>query len=62
MKDTSQSWKDALILITKIFNAITTTSIGTWNVKTLNQTGKLAQIMKEFKRYILDMLGLSEMR
>ena len=39
-----------------------TTKIATWNVRTLYQTGKLAQVIKEFKNYNLDILGVTEMR
>ncbi|PIO76758.1 hypothetical protein TELCIR_01154, partial [Teladorsagia circumcincta] len=36
--------------------------IGTWNVRTLNRTGNLAQLLREFDRYCLDILGISEVR
>ena len=36
--------------------------IGSWNVRTLNQTGKLAQTIKEMHRYKLDILGIQEAR
>ena len=36
--------------------------IGTWNVRTLYQTGKLSQVVKEFDNYRLDLLGLCETR
>ena len=38
------------------------TRIGTWNVRTLYQTGKLSQVVNEFDNYRLDLLGLSETR
>lgn len=38
------------------------TLIGTWNVRTLYQCGKLAQTINEFDNYRLDILGLSEIR
>ncbi|KAI8491212.1 hypothetical protein Bbelb_308450 [Branchiostoma belcheri] len=38
------------------------TKIGTWNVRTLYQTGKMAQLLKEFEEYQLNILGISEMR
>ena len=36
--------------------------IGTWNVRTLAQPGKLDNIIQEMKRMNLNVLGLSEMR
>ena len=36
--------------------------IGCWNVKTMYQLGKTAQVCKEMRRYNLDMLGVSECR
>ena len=36
--------------------------VGTWNVRTLHQTGKLSQVVREFDNYKLDLLGLSETR
>ena len=40
----------------------TNLSIGHWNVNTMYQAGKAAQIAKEMKRYGLDILGISECR
>lgn len=45
-----------------LFSAKTITRIGTWNVRTLYQSGRLAQLLKEFDDYQLDILGISEMR
>ena len=45
-----------------IFSAKSITKIATWNVRTLFQTGKLAQTIKEFYSYNLSLLGISEMR
>ena len=42
--------------------ATTTTSIGTWNVRTLHQQGKLENIVREMDRMGLNILGLSEVR
>ncbi|XP_017334791.3 craniofacial development protein 2-like [Ictalurus punctatus] len=36
--------------------------IGTWNVRTLYQCGRLEQLLHEFDNYRLDILGVSEMR
>ncbi|RCN49463.1 endonuclease/exonuclease/phosphatase family protein [Ancylostoma caninum] len=38
------------------------TRIATWNVHTLNQNGRLAQLLQEFNNYRLDILGLSKVR
>lgn len=38
------------------------TKIATWNVRTLYQTGKLAQVAREMDRLKLDILGVSETR
>ena len=36
--------------------------IGTWNVRTMYEQGRCAQVVKEMKRYNLSILGVSEMR
>ena len=36
--------------------------IGQWNVRTLYETGKCAQVVKEMQRYGISILGVSEMR
>jgi hypothetical protein len=36
--------------------------IGCWNVRTMYQTGKAAQISREMDRYNIEILGLSEVR
>ena len=36
--------------------------MGSWNVRTLYQTGKLAQVRKEMERCKLEILGISEAR
>ena len=36
--------------------------IGTWNVRTLYQKGKLANIIQEIKQIGISILGISEMR
>ena len=38
------------------------TSIGTWNVRTLNITGKIEELTNELSRYKWDIVGLSETR
>ena len=39
-----------------------TLRVGCWNVRTMYQVGKTANIMREFRRYGLCILGLSEIR
>jgi len=36
--------------------------VGTWNVRTMFEVSKTAQVVKEMGRYKLDLLGLSEVR
>ena len=38
------------------------TRVGCWNVRTLYQTGKLAQTVREMNRYNLDLLAITEAR
>lgn len=44
------------------FGMKTRTRIGTWNVRTLSETSRLAQVCKEFNTYRLTLLGLCETR
>ncbi|CAG2251701.1 unnamed protein product [Mytilus edulis] len=46
----------------ELFSTKLTTRIGTWNVRTLYQSGKCAQVTKEMDRYKIEILGLSEVR
>ncbi|XKL69414.1 hypothetical protein PGB90_007183 [Kerria lacca] len=36
--------------------------VGTWNVRTLNEVGKLKNLKKEMERMSLDVIGISEVR
>ena len=36
--------------------------VGHWNVRTMNETGKLAQVTSEMRRFKLHILGVSESR
>jgi len=45
-----------------ILSTKNTIRIGTWNLQTLYRASKLAQLLKEFDTYQLDILGISEMR
>ncbi|VDI32762.1 Hypothetical predicted protein [Mytilus galloprovincialis] len=46
----------------ELFSNKLTTRIGTWNVRTLYQSGKCAQVANEMDRYKIEILGLSEIR
>ncbi|KAK7107318.1 hypothetical protein V1264_015265 [Littorina saxatilis] len=47
---------------TTILTTRTTTTIGTWNVRTMYETGKSAQVAAEMRRYNLNIMGISEAR
>lgn len=47
---------------TTILSTRATTNIATWNVRTMYEAGKLAQIAAEFTNYKLEVLGISESR
>ena len=49
-------------MLMNLLSAKSTTYIGTWNVRTLYEAGKAAQVAREMDRYKLDILGLSEVR
>ena len=44
---------------TTIISSRTTTTIGTWNVRTMYETGKKAQVATEMRNYRLSMLGIA---
>ncbi|XP_073671663.1 uncharacterized protein [Paramisgurnus dabryanus] len=46
----------------EVLNTKTKTRIGFWNVRTMYQTGKMAQVTAEMRRYNLHILGISESR
>ena len=48
--------------MSRILNAKTLTKFGTWNVRTLCQSGNLTQVLREMDNYKLGILGISEMR
>jgi hypothetical protein len=58
----SQTRKEADILTAKLLKPNKQLNIGCWNVRTLFQTGKLAQVIKEFESYNISLLGISEAR
>ena len=47
---------------TPILCTRTTANIGTWNVRTMYESGKTAQIATEMRNYDLTILGISEAR
>jgi len=47
---------------TTLLTTKSTTRIGTWNIRTLYETGKTAQVSREMHRYNLKILGLCETR
>nr|CAB3230289.1 craniofacial development protein 2-like [Phallusia mammillata] len=63
MTGQGESPRKTLVLTkSNIFPVITITKLATWNVRTLFQCGKLAQVVREFHTYGLNILGVSEMR
>ena len=62
MTDSDQSRKEAAVMTTGAVSAKTTTLIGFWNVRTMYEQGRVAQVIAEMKRYKLDILGVSESR
>ena len=54
MTGDSQTHLEAGILRADILRPKTTRGIGCWNVQTLYQTGKLAQVIKEMDRNKMD--------
>ena len=51
---------EAIRRITPLLTKVT--SIGTWNVRTMFETGKTCQVAAEMRSYGLDLLGISETR
>ena len=62
MTDSGQSRTEATVTTTGAVSAKTTTLIGFWNVRTMYEQGRMAQVIAEMKRYKLDILGISESR
>ncbi len=63
MPESEESRKEVRVPIkNQILTARNLTNIGTWNVRTLYQAGKLPQLIREFNNYKLQILGISEMR
>ena len=62
MKILNEIRKEVQYVKSRILSAKSTTLLGAWNVRTLSQTGKLTQLIREFDNYMLHILGISEMR
>ena len=62
MNVNGESRKEATGRKVEVLNAKHKTRIGFWNVRTMYNTGKLAQVTSEMRRYNLDILGVSESR
>lgn len=45
---------------TTIISTRTTINIGTWNVRTMVETGKTAQVAAKMRQYNLELLGIGE--
>lgn len=61
MTRNSQTRKEAALSM-NLLSHKRSTLIGTWNVRTMYETSKTAQVAREMERYNLDILGLSEVR
>ena len=61
MKRAGESLREASAPTT-LLTTKTKTSIGTWNIQTLYEAGKSAQVCSEMQRYNLKILGLCERR
>ena len=62
MTPNSESQNLEAIRPTTIISTRTTTVIGAWNVRTMYEAGKAAQIAAEMRNYKLTILGISEAR
>jgi len=62
MKGSNESRKEVGVRIRGILTSKHHTRIATWNVRTLFDTGKLAQVVKEMNTFHLAILVVSEMR
>jgi len=62
MTGSGQSQEEASVMIMGAVSAKTTTLIGFWNVRTMYEQSKMAQVIPKKKRYKRDILGVSESR
>ena len=62
MTASCESRKETTGMKLDVMSAKTKTRIAFWNVRTMYETGKLAQVTAEMRRYNLHVLGVSESR
>ena len=63
MTDSGESLnEEAAAPTTRVLTAKSMTRIGYWNVRTMSEPSKLAQVIKEMDGYKINILGLSEVR
>ena len=62
MTSAGQSRKETSRPTSSLSTPKTTLKVGCWNVRTMYQTGRAAQVANEMKRYNIDILGVSECR
>ena len=60
MTHEGQSQQDALRLNKSLLQPKNTTNIGNWNVRTLYQSGNIAQAAREMVKRDIDIMGISE--
>jgi hypothetical protein len=61
MNDVSENHAEADNM-KNILNTRTKVTIGCWNVRTMYETRKQAQVIKEMRAYKLHLIGISECR
>ncbi|XP_048735691.2 craniofacial development protein 2-like [Ostrea edulis] len=61
-QDTGSMTGESPTLIGDVLRPKITRRVGCWNVRTLYQTGKLAQAVREMEYYKIELLGISETR
>ena len=62
MMDSGERPREAKVQTAEALQPKTITRVCFWDVRTLYQTGKLAQLRKKFEAYNLDLVGISEVR
>ena len=62
MTTSGESQKETTGMKLEVMNTKTKTRIGFWNVRTMHDSGTLARVTTEMRRYNLHVLGVSESR
>ena len=62
MKDGNQTHMEVFTPMADLLTPKTFINIGCWNVRTLYQTGRLAQVLQETHQYKISLLGIMEAR